>query len=219
MLAVVGDHGPWSPTLERRGSTSRQRLVMRVAKLICSSGEYPCIIRDVSESGAKLRIFHAHPPDTFMLIELSNGELHAAERRWVKDDIAGFRFTSDVDVDDFVNEKHSHGRRPVRLRTEHEVQYVAAGDRGSAAMVNLSARGACIEAGRQLPVGSPLRIEIAGWPMRFASVCWRKEFRHGLAFQDDMTMADFAKLANDLQPFQPAAAWCEASAMESRISA
>jgi hypothetical protein len=217
MLAVVGNHGPWSPTLERRGSASRQRLVMRVAKLICSGGEYPCVIRDVSESGIKLRLFHGHPPDTCVLIELSNGELYAAERRWTKDDIAGFRFTSDVDVDDFVNEQHAHGRRPVRLRTQHGIQFVAAGDRGNAVMVNLSARGACSEAGRLLPVGSPLRIELAGWPTRFASVSWRNEFRHGLAFQDEMTLAEFARLASDLQPFQTAAAaWREVSAVEQR---
>jgi hypothetical protein len=69
-------------------------------------------------------------------------------------------------------------------------------------MINLSARGACIEAGRQLPVGSMAKVEIAGRAERFAHVCWRKEYRHGLAFQEDMALADLARLAVDLQPFQ-----------------
>jgi hypothetical protein len=191
---------------ERRAGISRQRLLMRVAKLICKSGEYPCVMLDVSEAGTKLRLFHAHPPETFMMIELANGAIYPVERRWIKDGAAGFRFTSAVDVADFVNEGSVHPRRPLRLRTRHAVQFIAGGERGDAVMTNLSARGACIEAGRQVPIGSMVKVEIAGRAERFAHVCWRKDYRHGLAFQEDMVLADLAHLALDLQPFQPSAA-------------
>lgn len=191
---------------ERRGGASRQRLLMRVAKLICKSGEYPCVMLDVSESGTKLRLFHRHPPETYMMIELSNGAIYPVERRWTKDNTAGFRFTSEVNVADFINEVCAHQRRPIRLRTRHAVEYLAGGERGRAMMVNLSARGACIETGRQLPVGSLLKVEMAGRPPRFAHVCWRTDYRHGLAFQEDMPLAELAQLALDLQPFQRPAA-------------
>ena len=187
---------------DRRAGASRQRLLMRVAKLICKSGEYPCVMLDVSETGTKLRLFHVHPPETFMMIELSNGAIYPVERRWIKEGIAGLRFTNQVDVTDFINEASVAPRRPIRLRTHHAVEFVAGGERGHAMMINLSARGACIEAGRQLPVGSMAKVEIAGRAERFAHVCWRKDYRHGLAFQEDVVLADLARLAMDLQPFQ-----------------
>ncbi len=49
-------------------------------------------------------------------------------------------------------------------------------------------RGACIEAGRKLAVGTPLRIEAGGRASRFAHVCWRKDYRHGLAFQEALAV-------------------------------
>lgn len=188
---------------ERRAGASRQRLLMRVVKLICKSGEYPCVMLDASETGTKLRLFHAPPPDTFMMIELANGAIYPVERRWTNVGTAGFRFTNRVDVADFINEASAHPRRPMRLRTRHEVRFIAAGERGQAMMINLSARGACIEAGRQLPLGSMVKVEIAGRAERIAHVCWRKDYRHGLAFQEDMALVDLARLAMDLQPFQP----------------
>ena len=191
---------------DRRAGASRQRLLMRVAKLICKSGEYPCVMLDVSETGTKLRLFQARPPEPFMMIELSNGAIYPVERRWTKDGTAGFRFTNPVDVADFINDASPHQRRPVRLRTRHAVEFIAGGERGHAMMINLSARGACIEAGRQLPVGSMVKVEIDGRSERYAHVCWRKDYRHGLAFQEDMALADLARLALDLQPFQTPAA-------------
>ena len=163
MLAIAETNYTASAAADdRRAGASRQRLLMRVAKLICESGEYPCVMLDVSETGTKLRLFHAHPPETFMMIELSNGAIYPVERRWTKDGVAGLRFTNPVDVADFINEASPRPRRPIRLRTRHSVQFVAGGERGHGMLTNLSARGACIEAGRQLPGGSLVKVEIAG---------------------------------------------------------
>lgn len=203
MLAIAETKvATFAETDDRRAGAPRQRLLMRVAKLISESGEYPCVMLDVSETGTKLRLFHACPSDTFMMIELSNGAIYPVERRWMKDSTAGFRFTSEVNVSEFINEVCAHQRRPIRLRTRSEVGYLAGGERGRAMMTNLSARGACIETGRQLPVGSLLKVEMAGRPPRFAHVCWRTDYRHGLSFQEDMPLAELARLALDLQPFQ-----------------
>ena len=190
---------------ERRGGT-RQRLTMRMTKLRCLSGEYPCILHDVSTTGARVRLFHAHPPERHMFLEPADGELYAIERRWIAGDFAGCRFSSPIDVDEFLNEPGSRPRRPLRLRIAHPATLMAAGERAPAFLANLSSQGACIEAGRQLPVGAPLRLEIPGLAPRVAAVCWRREYRHGLAFQERLTLQQLARLALDLQPFDPAAA-------------
>ncbi len=187
------------PAERREGA--RQRLLMRVAKLRCESGEYPCIMHDVSETGTRLRLLHAHPPDTHMYLELANGELFALERRWIDGDFAGFRFPGPIDVDELILEQSDGTRRPVRLRMGVPVDLVADGTRRSAQLVDLSRHGACVDLGERLAVGSSVRLELPGHAPRFAYVCWRRHCHHGLAFQEAFTLEALARLAVALQPF------------------
>jgi hypothetical protein len=206
MLAPVKTSGEGErPRAERRAG-ARQRLTMRVAKLRCLSGEYVCIVHDVSEAGARLRLFHAHPPDSHMFLELANGELYAIERRWLDGDVGGYRFSAAVDLDELLHDHADKPRRPVRLRLEQPVRFVAGGEPGSAHLANLSSHGACLEAGREIPLGALLRLELPEVAPRFAHVCWRREYRHGLAFQQALPLEELARLAFEWQPFDPAPA-------------
>lgn len=204
MLAPVENSNGGSSAERRAGE--RQRLTLRVAKLRCASGEYPCIVCDVSGAGVRLRLLHDHPPDTHLFLELAGGDLFAIERRWIEGEFAGFRFSSKVDVEEFLHERGPKPRRPLRLRLHAPVQFVAAGERGHAQLVDLSSQGACIEGGRQIAAGALLRLEIPGAASRLAAVCWRREFRHGLAFQQPLSLAELASLAVRLQPFDAEAA-------------
>lgn len=153
--------------------------------------------------GVRLRMLHAHVPDEHLFLELGDETLYAIERRWIDGDQAGFLFSSKVEVDEFFGEpRGAPKRRPVRLRIQHSARIIAGGERGHAMLVNLSAQGACIEAGRRLPVGTALRLEIGGGlANRYAHVAWRKDYRHGLAFQDALPFQQFAELALALQPY------------------
>ena len=42
-------------------STTRYTLLVRAAKLVSSHGEFVCVIRDVSETGLSVRLFHGVP--------------------------------------------------------------------------------------------------------------------------------------------------------------
>lgn len=186
---------------ERRDGT-RQRLLMRVAKLRCGSGEYPCVMHDVSETGTRLRMFGGYPADTHMYLELANGELFALERRWIDGEFAGFRFSAPIDVEELISERSDGVRRPVRLRISAPVDMIADGVRRSASLVDLSRQGACIEAGLQLAVGSAIKLDLPGHAERFGYVCWRKHYRHGVAFQESFELVELAALASVLQPFE-----------------
>jgi hypothetical protein len=200
LAPVQANEGDVRLQSERRQGV-RHRLGMRVAKLRCRNGEYACLVHDVSEAGARVRLFHAHPPEDYMYLELAGGELYAMERRWIDGDFAGYRFSSPVDTGSFLRESGALPRRPMRLRVAHPVRLVVAGQLGHAVTVNLSAQGACIEAGRQVPLGSPVRLDLPGVAPRLASVCWREEFRHGLVFQEALRLDALARLALALQPF------------------
>lgn len=219
MLAPLSTSGEDEAAQAERRQGARHRLTMRVAKLRCRNGEYACIVHDVSETGARLRLFHAHPPDSHMYLELAGGELYAIERRWIDGDFAGCRFSSPIDIDEFLGNGAALPRRPVRLRIAQPVRFLAGGEQGHAYMVDLSAQGACIEAGRQIPLASPLRIEIDGAAPRMASVCWRQDFRHGLVFQEALPLDELARLALVLQPFDAEPATAEAAATARAIGA
>jgi len=190
------------PDRDRRGGGDRQRLMLRTAKLRCRNGEYACVVHDVSESGLKLRLFHAHSPETHMFVELANGALFAIERRWTDGAFAGFRFSSPIDVEAFVREPNPLGRRPIRLCFQRQA-VVKAGDGGGHAMlVNLSQHGACVEAGRKLAVKERVRLEVEGLPPRVGHVCWRRNFAHGIVFQESFSLEELAWHAFALQPYE-----------------
>ena len=201
MLTQVETHaGAAEPRVERRKG-ERQRLLLRTAKVRCHTGEYPCVIHDVSETGARLRLFNAHPPEKHVFLELANGELHAIERRWMDGIFAGYGFSCRVETEEFLNEKSRKRRRPVRLRIAHPARIVVAGERCRAALVNLSQQGACIEADREVALRALLRIEIPGAASRLAHICWRRNHRHGLVFQEALSLEDLASVALELQPY------------------
>lgn len=186
--------------VERRAA-ARFSLVMRTAKLISLDGEYVCIVRDVSQTGVKLRLFHEPPPGKFVFLELANGDVYPMEHIWYRDNHAGFRFASPVEVDHFVEEPSDFTRRAIRLRISRPADLVAAGREHRGYVLNLSQQGACIELTCQLPVRQAVWFEMAGLPERFSHVCWRRGNRHGLVFQNAFPLDEFAAHAYALQPF------------------
>ena len=179
----------------------RYSLILRTAKLLCEGGEYVCVVRDVSESGVRVRLYHDCPPDRFLALELGNGDRFAMERMWQNGNEAGFRFSASIDVDAFIEEPNDLPRRPVRLRVQRPALVTARGRDIHAMLVDLSQQGGCVEAGSQIPLKQQVRVELAGMPVRFGHVCWRRGFTHGLVFQQGFRLDEFARLAFAVQPF------------------
>lgn len=187
-----------------RREDARKRLMLRVAKLRCLGGEYPCVVHDVSETGVKLRLFHAHPADSHMYLELASGALYAIERRWMDGAFAGYRFSSRIEVEAFVAESNPEGGRPIRLRISHPVHVAFAGELNPAMLVDLSCEGACFETWREVPRLAPTHLELRENAPRLAYVQWRKDARHGVVFQEALTLESLARLALELQPIDAA---------------
>ena len=192
----------WNPghVVEMRNSP-RSSLLIRSAKLICQSGEYPCVVRDVSEGGCKLRHFEEIPPETFVLLELANGDTYAMQRVWSRDPESGYRFVAPVNVDAFIEEASDHPRRPIRLCIKHPAVVWCDGQRIDARLQNYSQGGACIETTLELPLRNTVRLAIAGVPDAYARICWRRGLMHGLVFDRSLQMGELARIAIDLQPF------------------
>ena len=184
---------------DQRGA-ERATLLLRSAKLVCQSGEYVCMLRDVSTTGVRLRLFHAVPPEDFVFLELGNGEIHPVEKRWTRGQDAGFRFAQPVAVSAFMAEACAFPRRPMRLRLTAGAQLRSAGHCVPARLHDLSQAGARIETTLWLALHQPVRLTIDGLAERSAVVCWRNRYEHGLVFQNSLRLDEFARQALTLQP-------------------
>lgn len=199
----TGDHGSTeggaqSSWDDQRGA-QRYSLLIRTAKLVYPCGEFLCIVRDVSTTGLRLRVFHALPPDRPVAIELANGDRYPLELVWEEGLHAGFRFSTAINVHDFINEASNWMRRPIRLRLMLPAILMADSVARVGWLHDISQYGAGIECSQHLAVKQKVRLEAEGVPPLVANVAWRTSPNYGLVFQQTFTLEALAKLAAQLQ--------------------
>ena len=183
----------------------RFSLLIRSAKLVYENTEYLCIVRDVSASGVRLRLFHRLPAEERVTLELATGETFTLERVWEREDHGGFRFADPIDVHRFIAEAGPYPKRPLRLRIEFPATLSFDEATIEAKICDLSREGARIEASQRLAIGQKIKLEARGLPPLTAIVCWRSLPAHGLSFQQSFTFEELAQLAARLQPIEPGA--------------
>jgi hypothetical protein len=177
--------------------------LIRSAKIISSCGEYLCVLRDVSSTGIKVRLFHPLPTESRLILELANGERYPVERVWERDDYAGLRFSGQVSVEHLLNEDGPMPKRPVRLKMELPALISINGETTPAIVRDLSQQGARIETSAQLAMDQQLRLEVHGLPTIYAKVRWRRHPNAGLVFEQTFKLDELARLAATLQPTTP----------------
>lgn len=182
--------------------TPRSSLMLRVAKVVCQSGEYPCLLRDVSETGVGLRFFHKVPPEPRIILEQANGRTYPIERVWGRGHEAGYRLACEIDVAEFIAEPSAFPDRAIRLRIDRAAVVSVDGRECRARLIDLSCSGAKLAADSEWHAGAFVRLAIEGFPLRFGHVNWRKDLAHGVNFQGTMALDEFARHALALQPFR-----------------
>ncbi|GGC27818.1 hypothetical protein GCM10011371_14220 [Novosphingobium marinum] len=190
--------GKW-PAEEEKRELPRFTLLIRSAKIKCRKGEFLCIVRDVSGSGLRLRLFHPLPPDETYTVELASGEEFAVEPIWEREGQAGLRFADPIDVHRFIEEASPYPKRAVRLRLTLAARISAGGEAFEATVLDVSRQGARIETSQPLAIGQRIVLEAEGMPQVDAVVCWRNAPAYGLVFRQILGMEDLARRAADLQ--------------------
>ncbi len=185
-------------SIEQRAAP-RYTLLLRQAKLRGRSGEFLCVLRDVSETGLSVRTFHRLPDDDRMAIELAEQRPHLLEKVWEKEGEAGFRFRDPVGLDELLADDARFPRRPFRATIEHAVDIRAAGIETPAQIINLSQQGACIRSDRLLAREQPIVVLASRLPPLDAKVRWRRDDSYGVAFVQSFSFRDFAVLLAKLQ--------------------
>lgn len=180
-------------------SDMRLALLIRTAKLTCRFGEFLCIIRDVSQGGVKLRLFHALPEGVPLHLELANGDSFAIEHVWQKDDEAGFRFRESIDIKKFIAESGRHPKRPLRLQLTCPATVHFDGKVYDATIRDVSRQGARIETLAPLALEQKVVLSSGQLPELEGTVRWRRNPDFGLALQHIFSFRELATTVARMQ--------------------
>ncbi|MWV26488.1 PilZ domain-containing protein [Aurantiacibacter rhizosphaerae] len=178
----------------------RFTLLIRAAKLVTDSGEFLCVIRDVSETGISVRIFHRLPDTHRIFVELQNGDGYEVDLVWQDEDRAGFRFADDVNIMRIIEMPSSFTKRAIRLNLAARASVVTLEGRSEIVEItDLSQQGAKITCSCQFAIDERVKISADGLPETYAKVRWRKDGSCGLIFEDTYQYGDLARIAEHLQ--------------------
>ncbi|KPQ20764.1 MAG: PilZ domain, partial [Porphyrobacter sp. HL-46] len=177
--------------------------LIRAAKLVSAQGEFVCVIRDVSETGMCVRMFHALPSCQDFELHMPAGAIYQVKPVWQRDNEAGFSFAQTVDVARLINESGEYPKRGLRLGLCFPVMLTTLTQICEAVVENLSQQGARLQCDALLAIDQTVRIEapdVSGAMREVrAKVRWRRGTSYGVVFEDTFALGDFARLAARLQ--------------------
>ncbi|MFO6446595.1 PilZ domain-containing protein [Erythrobacter sp. NE805] len=191
-----------APGAEQRVAP-RFTLLIRAAKLVSAQGEFVCVIRDVSETGVSVRLFHALPACPSFALHMPAGAVYEVSPVWRRDNEAGFSFVEPVEVDRLINESSEYPKRGLRLGLCFPAVVTTLGSRFHVTVENLSQQGARLTCDQLLAIDQTVRlampdVEGALREVR-AKVRWRRDLHYGVVFDDTFALGEFARIAARLQ--------------------
>jgi hypothetical protein len=196
------EEAPDTPGADQRAAP-RFTLLIRAAKLVSAQGEFVCVIRDVSETGVSVRLFHALPSCKDYALHMPAGATYEVRCVWQRENEAGFTFEQSVQVGQLVNEASEYPKRGLRLGLCFPVMVHTLSGSFDAVVENLSQQGARITCDQLLAIDQNVRIAAPGLTDKTrevrAKVRWRRERQYGVVFDDTFTLGEFARLAAQLQ--------------------
>lgn len=178
---------------------TRYTLLIRTAKLIAPEGEFLCVIRDASETGVNIRIFHELPEGNAMMLELQNGDRHELEVVWQSEDRAGLMFRNKADIGRIVECPSRFAKRPIRINLEATVTVFSALQQFSAKLLDISQQGARISCGHRFAIDQRVKLRVGRLPVINAKIRWRRDDAFGLVFEDTFQFGDMARIVAELQ--------------------
>ena len=188
-----------SPEGAEQRAARRYTPLMRTAKITGASGEFLCVVSDISATGVSVRLFHPLPRGAALKLEMPNGDRLPIEMVWERDSKAGFRFATPVDLAHVLSGHSQWPKRPIRLNLDMPVMLIGLTGRFAATLRNISLQGAQIECEERLAIDQRLRLSNKVLPEIVTKVRWRKGNSYGLIFDTTFQFADLARLAASAQ--------------------
>lgn len=173
--------------------SQRFKTLLRTAKLIGLTGEFVAVIRDVSDTGLKLKLFHPVPEDR-MALELADGSHFFIEKVWEHGSEAGFRFSSPVDVAAFLSVLGRKDDGSVLLDVTIPGTITVGNVKIRMTINTLSRQGADLESGVLLGVGEPVLLNGGALPQLSARISEAHPSHYRVHFNNLMRLDDLAQV-------------------------
>ena len=170
----------------------RFTMMLRQARLISARGQYLCIVRDISETAIRVKLFHPLPDCKRMELEIVEARRVRMEKVWSDGEEAGFRFAAPLDLPRFLAEQSHYPRRQFRIDLDLPVMVHSGALATEARTINVSQQGACISCPAPLARRQLVRLESGALPPVHATVLWRSGETYGLVFEELYSFPDFA---------------------------
>ena len=197
-VAQQDSHAQEAQSAEDRRNSERYVTVLKVGRAVIDGHDQLCLVRNMSQDGAKLDLYHGVTKDQKITIELRSDKVVTGTVRWVGDHAAGIRFDEPVDVSDLLQGRPNRSvlrklpRAPrflaksvVRMEHDHGVM--------SGQLVNISLHGLCVETADKARIDDHVVVRIEGLPSRSATVRWLGHGMMGLHFEMPMSFSDLAR--------------------------
>lgn len=188
---------------EEHRAAPRFTLLIRAAKLVSSHGEFVCVVRDVSETGISLRLFHKISDGDDLELHMPGGGEYPLKQAWQRGHEAGFEFAKPVDVERLVHEVGEYPKRGMRLGLMFPIVINTLTGSAKGEVENLSQQGARFSSSALFAIDQTVRIKAADpsaqMPEVRAKIRWRRDEEYGVVFDDTLSLADFARLAARVQ--------------------
>lgn len=179
----------------------RKSALLRTAKVVCETGEYICLIRDASQLGLGLSYLHDAPPDPRIILQLTNGLTYPIERVWAGKRQAGYRFGTEISLQEFLHEESPFDDRPVRLEIKADARVTDGRAITRVRLLDISREGAKFESEAAHPQHRLLSFDALGLPQRLGEIRWQDGRIFGIRFQHPLLIKELAATAFRLQPF------------------
>lgn len=188
---------------KKRARSTRHLPLIRAAKLVAPHGEFVCVVRDVSETGVRLRLFHATPTGALIELHMPSGGVYEVSPVWETGNEVGFEFKDKIDLAAFLSDTRGLSKRGLRLGLAFPIQVNSLSGAGEGIVANLSQQGARFFCDKPFALDQTLRLQCLEEEIRFgevrAKVRWRRDSEYGIVFDDTLSLDQFAELAAKLQ--------------------
>ena len=182
-------------------AATRKSAMLRTAKVVCQTGEYVCLVRDLSELGIGLSFLHEAPTEPRIILQMTNGLTYPLERVWAGKKQAGYRFGSEISPDEFMHEESPFDSRPIRLEIAADARITDGRIITRVRLIDISRDGAKFESESTHPEGRLVSFEALGLPQRLGQIRWQNKKQFGMQFQHPLAIQELATMALRLQPY------------------
>jgi len=193
-------YGQPAPTddggLEDRAAP-RFRTLLQSARLIGENSQSLCIVRDVSETGMKVRLFGTVAVDDRVCVEFKGGRTVFASIKWIEDRFAGLAFETPIDLQKiFDTAQPDYSYRAPRLEIDATATVTFGRVKMPMTILDISTSGIKLLGGDALIRGEAVAIEIEGLVKSNAVVKWKASDLVGLELEHPIPVERLAGWAS-----------------------